>query len=197
MRAVINILTKIPLVIRVVSLYSIVGIASFCASLLIPNTVPAVAQTTTPVVPKQRILSQEIISGKPVRFSVERLKIDLPVRDGVYDAQTQEWTLSNDAVYFATITAQPNDNRGNTFIYGHNQDAVIGRMQDVTVGDVVVIQTDNNTFRYAYSHDSIVKPDFTAALSATSDTPQLTVMTCEGIWSSERRLMYFTLVEVF
>lgn len=180
-------------------MYSIVG-ATVWAVGLIQNPTATVNVETNPepiATAIKRTSTKEIISGQPTRFSIGRLDIDLPVHDGVYDSASQTWTLSTDAVYFATVTTRPNDNRGNTFIYGHNQPQVIGSMQDIKIGDIVTIQTSNNhTFRYAYSHDAIVTPEFTAVLDEDSATPQLTVMTCEGIWSEARRLMYFNLVEV-
>jgi LPXTG-site transpeptidase (sortase) family protein len=198
MSALTNTMTKIPLVLRAVSLYVVVGAGIWGTGQIVefytPTPLP-VSQVVTP--PKPKIFSQQVISGHPISFSVERLGINLPVRDGVYDSQTKEWTLSGDAVYFATITREPNDTLGNTFIYGHNQPQVIEPMKDVQVGDIVTIGTSNGlTFRYTYTHDSIVAPTFTAALKERPENPQLTVMTCEGIWSETRRLMYFDLLEV-
>jgi LPXTG-site transpeptidase (sortase) family protein len=198
MSALTNTMTKIPLVLRAVSLYIVVGAGIWGTGHIVEFYSPkqsSVSQVVAP--PKTKIFSQQIISGHPVSFSVERLGINLPVRDGVYDSQTKEWSLSGDAVYFATVTTEPNDTYGNTFIYGHNQVQVIEPMKDIQVGDIVTIKTSNgHTFRYAYTHDSIVAPNFVEALKENPDEPQLTVMTCEGIWSDARRLMYFNLLEV-
>lgn len=198
MRALRHTITKIPLVLRAVSLYIVVGVGVWGGGQVVQAVSPVQDQVSQAItLPKKRILSQQIISGHPVRFSVERLGIDLPVNDGVYNPQTREWSLSDDAVYFATITTEPNESQGNTFIYGHNQSQVIGLMSAIQPGDIVTIQTSNNhTFRYTYTHDSIVAPTFTAALKEDPDKPQLTVMTCEGIWSETRRMMYFDLLEV-
>lgn len=184
---------------RVVSLYIVIGLAGWGGSLLLPADTPsltaAIASVDEP--PKAKIVSTQIISGTPMRFTIERLAIDLPVNNGYYDSKTDEWTLSDDAVYFATITSRPNDNKGNTFIYGHNQPQVIANMKDIRVGDVVEVTTTNDrVFRYSYVRDAIVTPEFTAVLDEDPSKPQLTVMTCEGIWSAERRLMYFDLLEV-
>lgn len=203
MRALHTQLSKIPLAVRAVSLYVALGVSAWGIGEL---TRPAVTQittiqntmATTPTSLNQSIVNgRQVISGQPVRFSIERLGIDLPVNNGVYDTASESWTLSTDAVYFATITDAPNDNRGNTFIYGHNQPQVIGNMKDIQPGDVVAVTTSNDrTFRYAYTKDAVVTPEFTSVLYEDSDTPQLTVMTCEGVWSETRRLMYFELVEV-
>lgn len=198
MRALKQNIAKIPLVLRAVSLYFVVGAGLWGTGVLVDAVSPEPARASQVVsLPKKKIISQQIASGHPLNFTVERLDINLPVRDGTYDSRTNEWTLSTDAVYFATLTMEPNEASGNTFIYGHNQPQVIGPMKDIVVGDIVSLKTSNgHTFRYTYSHDSIVAPTFTDILRQDPKTPQLTVMTCEGIWSETRRAMYFNLVEV-
>lgn len=198
MRALKQFMTKIPLIIRAVSLYVIAGAILYGGTTIVaaytPDPQPA-AQIVT--APKIKTLSRQIISGHPVTFSVKSLDINLPVKDGTYDSKTDQWTLTDDAVFFATMTTQPNDTQGNTFIYGHNQPQVIEPMKDIAVGDIVTIKTSNgHTFRYEYVRDAIIAPTFTEVLNEDPKKPQLTVMTCEGIWSETRRLMYFDLVEV-
>jgi LPXTG-site transpeptidase (sortase) family protein len=142
------------------------------------------------------IVLKKIIDGQPISFAVERLNIALPVKDGAYSADIGGWTLSDDAVYYAQMTALPNNQRGSTLIYGHNQDKVIARLSDLVVGDLATITTENgHIFKYTYVSDAIVPPDLTTILYDNPDQPRLTVMTCEGIWSQTRRLMYFNLVE--
>jgi LPXTG-site transpeptidase (sortase) family protein len=198
MRALKQFMTKIPLLIRAVSLYVIAGALLYGGGTIVAAYTPdpqPVAQIVT--APKIKILSQQVISGHPVSFSVEKLDIKLPVKDGTYDPQTDQWTLTNDAVFFAAMTTEPNDTQGNTFIYGHNQPQVIEPMKDIAVGDIVTIKTSNgHTFRYEYVRDTIIAPTFTDVLNEDPEKPQLTVMTCEGIWSETRRLMYFDFVEV-
>jgi LPXTG-site transpeptidase (sortase) family protein len=110
----------------------------------------------------------------------------------MYDSTHDSWTLSPTAAQFALITTKPNNIRGNTVIYGHNTQAVLAPMKDIAVGDIVSVKTTNgHTFNYTYSHDKIVDPSFTEVFSENPDTPQLTLLTCDGIWSTVRRLMYF------
>lgn len=193
-------IAKTPLIARVVSLYAVSGLSvgGYISASAVLSPVPArpVAQVVV-FTPKANISSRQIISGQPSRIFVERLGIDLPVQDGVYDDQTGEWSLSDKAVYFATITDLPNDNQGNTFLYGHNQKSVIGKMSGLVSGDVVsLVTTNGHEFRYAYTGDEFIKPDQTTVLYESPNKPRLTVMTCEGVWSQARRLMYFDLVEV-
>jgi len=58
-------------------------------------------------------------------------------------------------------------------------------------------KTANNlTFRYVYSGEQIVQPSNTDILNAEPATPRLTLMTCEGIFSQTRRVMFFDFKEV-
>lgn len=142
------------------------------------------------------IVSKTIIDGEPLGFKMARLGIDLPIKYGYFDTNDSSWTTSNDAIFYAYGTALPNNQRGNTFLYGHNRDSVIAKLSGLVVGDEVTITTANgHTFIYSYTGDKSVPPDYTDVLRDDPDTPRLTVMTCEGIFSLTRRLMYFDLKE--
>ena len=192
-------MTNIPLFVRVVCLYIVAGLIIWGGAQLSSRQSNAatfqVVQTAS--TPQPAVDSVAIESGQPSRLVIERLGIDLSVRDGIYDSTTDEWTLSDDAAFFARMTTLPNDTRGNTFIYGHNTDQVLASVKDLIVGDIVkLVATNGLTFTYSYRDDDIVAPNATAVLEANFSTPQLTLMTCEGIWSNERRLMYFEFKEV-
>jgi len=195
-----SIITKAPLLLRVVSLYAVVIFVSIfifqvfrlkqnTSNVSLPIAYHKVQKTT-------QVVEKVIFDGEPLSLSVERLNIDLPIKNGVYNDSTKEWTISYDAVYYAQITALPNNQNGTTFLYGHNDDRILSSTENITVGDIAVIKTKNNhTFKYIYIKDSLVTPDLTDILYENSDTPRLVIMTCEGIWSQARRLMYFDLLE--
>lgn len=194
-----NITTKIPLIIKAVSFHVIILVALIVTVQL--NSNPSVVATVAPVQPlvtaKQAPIKKQIIAGKPISIEVARLAINLPIHDGVYDDKTGQWSLSDDSAYFATITKQPNNQSGNTFIYGHNTQRIFMPLSQLVKGDVVTIKTANNhTFTYSYTSDTFVLPDLTSVLYDNPTSPRLTIMTCEGIWSQARRLMYFDFVEV-
>lgn len=196
-------LKKIPLLIKVVSLNIILGGLILAGLTLVPAaethsiTTASAAISETKPTSVIKAPAANTTSGEPSTMSVARLGVNLPIKNGVYNYKTDEWTLSNDAAYYASMTSLPNDSRGNTFIYGHNNDAVLSPLGGLKVGDILTIKTTNGyTFTYRYSHDSIVPPDLTSVLYADPSTPQVTVMTCEGIFSQARRLMYFEFVGV-
>lgn len=200
-----NIMTRIPLFIRVVSLYIIV-----CIFVLLGLQVQSTlhrqyefSYSPNDVTYRQKqinygnIVSKTIIDGEPQTFIMERLGINLPIEYGYYDSNTNSWTVSDDAIYFGYGTALPNNQKGNTFLYGHNRDSVIAKLKDLVVGDEIIIVTKNgHSFKYYYVNDEYVKPNYIGVLHDNPETPRLTIMTCDGIWSLTRRLMYFELKEV-
>ena len=191
-------MTKTPLIFKVVSLYVAIAGQLWLASYFIDQAQPVAATQAVYHQPDlTEVLPQEIISGQPDRLHITRLGVDLSIREGSYDVANDEWTLSDDAAYFATITALPNNQQGNTFIYGHNTTAVLEPVKNIISGDLLTISTQNGrTFTYAYVDDMSVTPDQTTVLDPASEKPKVTLMTCEGIFSQTRRIMRFEFVGV-
>lgn len=189
--------SRTPLIVRTVLAYSfLIGITTGVSILVrqaeaIPVAVVAYTQ------PLKIGVAQRVVQGAPLRIQVDRLDIDLPINEGTYDAKTGEWTLSESAAYFATITDQPNDYKGSTFIYGHNRRSVFAPLAAIKAGDTVRITTNNHhSFTYTYLRDASIAPDMTSILYEHPEPPQLVLMTCEGVFSATRRIMYFTLTGV-
>lgn len=190
-------LQKIPLIIKVVSLYIVLATAgvalSYTYSWWSKDKVNKIASDTT----IKAEVSNDSISGHPIQLNIERLNIDLAVKDGQYDEKSGEWTLSPKNVHFVTSTEEPNNKAGNTLIYGHNSTPVFSSTKKLIKGDKLTITTDNgHQLYYRYTGDSIINPDDTTILNAQSDKPQLTLLTCNGWFSEHRRLMYFEFVGV-
>jgi len=196
-----NIIAKTPLFLRVVSLYVVIGV--LLGLVFQFQTVQNKTSFNIVSVRQEKIINQPkpaikaTIKGEPSSLVMERLDINLPIEAGIYNKETNDWTLSNDAVYYAQITSLPNNQRGVTFLYGHNNKFVLGRLGELVVGDIINLTTKNgHNFTYTYNHDVIVPPDLTTVLYDNPESPQLIIMTCEGIWSQARRLMYFDLQDV-
>lgn len=199
-QAVMDFFGRTPLLLRSLFAYALIAGAWFGIQLLIVATSPAplspphVAAYTPPV---KVGTAQRAVQGTPARIQVERFGIDLPINPGTYDAKTGEWTLSDAAAYFATITDKPNDTKGSTFIYGHNRQSVFAKLAGVKAGDTVkIFTTEGPVFTYTYARDASVSPNMTDILYEHPVPPQLVLMTCEGLTSATRRIMYFTLTDV-
>ncbi|HSX44978.1 MAG TPA: sortase [Candidatus Saccharimonadales bacterium] len=148
----------------------------------------------TPAKPKPA--PKVTIQGIPTRIVVPAEAIDLQVDKGYYNETTRTWSLSGTHAQYAVMTAQANNVGGNTFIYGHNNHKVFGKLLKIKAGDVVIIYTDNgHKFYYSYRTESDVKPDDTSLFNYQGP-PILTVQTCSGAWYQNRRLFVFDLIRV-
>ncbi len=188
--------SRIPLMVRSLGMYALVIGVIIVGQLISQFTTrPVAAMAYRPVVMSGQV--HTVIQGAPIRLTIERLGMKLPVNTGSYDSNTGSWTLSDSAAFFASNTDQPNDYKGSTLIYGHNRVGVFAPLSGLAVGDVAKVVTDNgHTFSYSYSHDALVKPNDTTIMNEHPDKPQLILMTCDGIWSTARRAMYFSLAGV-
>ncbi|HTE57279.1 MAG TPA: sortase [Verrucomicrobiae bacterium] len=147
---------------------------------------------TTPTV----VAAPQVITGKPSRLVIPGLKLDLSVADGVYDTKSGRWTLSNDKVHYALMTMQPNDQQGNTLIYGHYRPGVFATLKSIKLGAEVRVVTDNGyTFAYTFREAKTIEPSDTSILSYEGK-PQLTLQTCTGAFMQNRQLFSFDFVGV-
>ncbi len=189
-------LSLVPLSVRIAGLYALAAVAMLGIVAVQPLFRPPYSTPSSYVYIPEPVV-KIVQSGKPIRLEVKRLNLSLPIKDGEYDAQTREWTLDDTSAFFATMTDRPNDDRGSTFIYGHNRLSAFEPLAGIRKGDIVTIYTKNGlAFDYVYSRDASIKPDMTKVLYEDPKRPQLILMTCEGILSETRRTMYFNLKEV-
>ena len=181
-----------------VALYTVVAVPISLFHSLLPAEQPVATIRRAPPTPAQLVTFQKStrLYGKPMQLQITRLGIDLQVVDGRYDKATDSWTLTDDKAQFATVTELPNNESGNTFIYGHNQAAVFSALAGLQAGDEAIVTTDNGLkFVYTFNGQQFVNPDDTSILTSSKD-PILTLMTCEGILSEARRVAIFSLKEV-
>lgn len=154
------------------------------------------AKPQAEVVVQQDKKVEQIHSGLPVQIEISSLNIKLPVAEGFYNTKNGKWTLSTNKAHYATVTALPNDNQGNTFIYGHYRREVFSKLHKIQPGAMVQITTDNGyKFTYKYVNNVVVSPNDTAFLSYQG-SPKLTVQTCTGRFMQNRQLFSFDFVSV-
>ena len=192
---------KIPLIIKVVSLYAFLFFVPVVYSLQQPPAQTASIDNnqylSEIITAEPEPIEPEALTGNPVRMEIPAVGIDLPVIDGEYDSASDTWTLSTTAVHIANMTAPINNQAGHTLIYGHNNRDLLAPTRDISQNDELIVYTDNGlVFRYAYTGDELVNPTDTSLLDLDPSKPQLTLLTCEGLFYEHRRLMSFELVEV-
>lgn len=141
--------------------------------------------------------SPSAIYGDPVNLEIPSLGINLPIIPGYYDHKTQEWTLTTDKVQYATITPEPNDQSGNTFLYGHARKNVLGSLHSIAPNAQAIVRTSNgHTFYYRLNGAVTVDPTNSAAVLDYQGKPILTIQTCTGLFWQNRQLFYFNLEKV-
>ena len=158
------------------------------------------AQSAPVIVKPAEPQQPDTTTSMPSRIELPSLSKTLTVLPGQYDTATTNSTLSDTAALFMTnLSEQPNNTRGNTFIYGHATDEVFGRLTQLKPGDNVHVYTENGfVFTYAYKSNQTVKPNdavFNTAFfqESRSGAPRLTLQTCSGLYSQNRTFYYFDL----
>lgn len=148
-------------------------------------------QTQQP--PSQDSASSKVVyTGTPSHLVIPKVGVDIDIKNGEYKKNT--WTLSSNAVLFATSTALPNNDTQTTVLYGHNTTNVLGPTKNLQLGDQLFVQTkEGHVFEYRYVSDRVVKPNDTSVFENSQD-PKLVLITCEGLFNSHRRLMTFDFV---
>src|SRR5260221_12627952 len=180
---------KSNLLIKISALYLIV-IFIFCLPILQRYLINVSVKNSKP------IENIALIEGRPIKIKIPIAQIDIKVADGDFNKTSKSWTLSSDKALFATTTNLPNNKNGNTLIYGHNTNAVFYGTYKLATGDEAFLETDNgHTFIYKLTNTEIVKPTNLSVFNYVGK-PRLTLQTCSGIFSENRKLFYFDLVKV-
>ena len=103
------------------------------------------------------------------------------IRDG-------KWGLHRETANFLLSSSAPGQ-LGNIIIYGHNTQKVFAILNNLIVGDSIILKTESNQ-EYSYSVSEIltVIPDQTEVLAPT-DHEVLTLYTCTGLLDQKRLIV--------
>ena len=155
----------------------------------------SIIKPTTYVVKTDPSIANEI-SGVPKKLIIPELNINLPIIPGYYNQKTQTWTLTVNMVQFATITPEPNNVEGNTFLYGHARAAVFANLHNISPDSEAIVETTNNhSFYYKLTSIKTVTP-YNDSVFEYSGPPILTIQTCTGLFWQNRQFFTFSLVKV-
>lgn len=160
------------------------------------DTLVTFEQAVQPVTSSAVEPEATLYTGKPVRLTIASIGIDIDVADGVYDASSQTWTLTNTNAHYALMTPPANNLKGNTFIYGHNRKQVFASLKNVQVGDTAIVTTaEGHTFTYIFASSFETTPT-DDSLFRYEGPSLLTLQTCSGLWYQNRQLFTFTFSSV-
>jgi sortase (surface protein transpeptidase) len=86
---------------------------------------------------------------------------------------------------------QPNNETGNTLIYGHYRPEVFAYLHLIKPGIQAIITTDNGyTFTYSFENSEALDPTNTSVF-VYRGAPRLTIQTCSGSFMQHRQMYYF------
>ena len=127
--------------------------------------------------------NQENSPASPKFLKLHNLTDQIPVLKADYDGKT--WQLSEKMAVYVNGSALPGES-GNTIIYGHNTDKVLGKLNKMEEGDKISLTMENNRIvSYKVDKKFIVSSTDTSILSQTL-TPTLTIFTCDGFLDTHR-----------
>jgi len=165
------------------------------------NATQALAQTAVQKVAVQaqqhiaKAPAATVLTGTPVRLVIPSLAIDLPVTAGKFDSSQRTWHVDDRIVDFIPATSPLSNTQGSMFLYGHNANNVLGKTNNLKIGDEAYVYTDNgHVFSYTFGSAVVVKPTDTSVLNGLNlGQPGFKLMTCVGLWDQDRRIMTFNL----
>ncbi len=135
------------------------------------------------------------IQGMPNELLIPSLNMDLTIIPGYYNAKTGTWTLTLNEVQYATITPEPNNEAGNTFLYGHYRSEVFARLHTISANAQAIVKTSNgHTFYYQLSSIRTTNPNDDSVFEYNGP-PILTIQTCTGVFFQYRQLFTFNLLQ--
>lgn len=144
--------------------------------------------------------SVDTISGTPSRIIIPDRMIDLQIDDGSYSQKTKKWTVSPLHANFAITSVLPNNRSGTTFVYGHGNNQVFGKIgtNPPPIGSKAEIYTANgHVFQYELALIENLKPSDTWIIKNTSGgQARLIVQTCTGLFSEWRTMFVYQFKKV-
>lgn len=176
-----------------------IAVLSLFAYYSLRNKTVLAQGTNAVIIPIQApvpVVKPNTLTGKPARIIVTAQNIDLTVEDGSYDPESKTWTLSSRSAHYALPSVQPNNDSGNTLIYGHYNKDVFSRLRKLNPGDTAIVITDNGLkFTYTFQSTTTVDPT-NVDIFAYEGEPRLTLQTCSGAFMQNRQFYFFELTDV-
>ncbi len=118
----------------------------------------------------------------------------------IRSAEIEGWVVDGDdanalerGFWYHPLSPPPGE-RGNTIIIGHRflhlppRRDTFFNLDQVKIGDELVIEQKNNQFNYTVINVRVVDKNDTSILSNTSDY-RITLITCTPLWTAEKRLV--------
>lgn len=136
------------------------------------------------------------IIGTANHIEVPSINIDIAVLPGVYDVQTQTWTVDDSAAFHASTTVPVNDTNGTTLLYGHAKWGIFGNLPDIQSGAEAIVYTEEG-LKFIYTLEEVYQVEpADMSMITTQGEPKLLLQTCTGFFDQYRILASFSLREI-
>lgn len=119
---------------------------------------------------------------KPLAILIPTAKIRLPIY--AMDIHNGQWPDTKNGVSYLSSSPLPGD-KGNSILYGHDWDSLLGRLWEVKPGDEITVLFPSGPKKFTVQFKTTVTPDETHVLSQTADN-RITIYTCTGFLDSKR-----------
>ncbi len=119
----------------------------------------------------------------PKRIVIQSISVDLPIVPSKIIKKEMETTMKG--VSYLDLSPVPGQ-MGNSILYGHNFDALLGRLPRIKPGDTIVITySDKSQKSFTVNYTQVVTPKQVNIIEPTADK-RLTIYTCTGFFDSQR-----------
>ena len=123
------------------------------------------------------------ISKSAAQLYIPRLAKILYISDG--QVVDNRWTISETGVSYLTTSAIPGQ-VGNSVIYGHNRNEILGDLPQVVDGDPIYVILESGDFvKYQVAETKVIQPSQVEILNQSADS-RLTIYTCTGFLDTAR-----------
>ncbi|WP_170834787.1 class D sortase [Natronincola peptidivorans] len=125
------------------------------------------------------------------RIEIPRINLRLPILQGTSN------TALNRGAGHLTGTNLPGE-IGNAAIAahrGHSYGRLFNRLDELEVGDIIIIYFNNHNYQYTVYETKLVKPTEISVLNRNSRDRVLTLITCDPIFDPTHRLIVHAIME--
>jgi len=119
----------------------------------------------------------------PEQIVIESVGINLPVVSVSLEGGT--WEVIDGVANYAQETSLVNPKDGNVGIYGHDRDYVFLPVKELKKGDEIFVFAKDYKVVYLVEDSMTLKPE-EVDVFYFSETPVLTLVTCDGVFSQRR-----------
>ena len=119
----------------------------------------------------------------PQEIVIRDLNIYLPIYPA--EIKNNSWESTTEGVSYLSSSPLPG-NTGNSIIYGHNWESLLGRLTKIKPGqEIQILYADKTAKTFVVEYTQVTTSDQTHILSQTKDK-RLTIYTCTGFLDFKR-----------